>query len=295
MADSDESEMVGFFSRHLVVIAGHQTEGDPPKTHAFFIAGIVISVGGHWFLVTAGHCLARLEQAIRETKVEGIRLVDYIGNHAIDATSHFFDYAGALKRYFDNANGIDFGFVYLRPYYRNLLAANGVVAMDEVQWKRQPHNSDYGICWMLGVPSELVDDSDPKTVLFRSAFLPLDALSEIPEQFKADSGSGLSSQDMAIRDAMFYGRIRASYALPKNKSGEDDISGMSGGPILGFVKKGDELKYWIVAIQSCWFRDTRFVRGCPVPIIAACLEGLVREVEHVASDPSQKEKGRESI
>src|SRR5262249_40957932 len=198
MADPTHSEMVGFFSRHLVVIAGHQTVGDPPKPHAFFIAGIVISVGEHWFLVTARHCLAQLEQAIRDTKVEGIRLVDYMGNGAIDATPYSFDYAAAPKRYFDDANGVDFGLIYVRPYYRNLLAANGVVAMDEIQWKRQPQSSEYDMCWMLGVPSEMVDNTDPSTVLFRSAFIPLNAVSEIPEQFKADSGSGLSDANVVI-------------------------------------------------------------------------------------------------
>jgi len=48
------------------------------------------------------------------------------------------------------------------------------------------------------------------------------------------------------------------------------ISGMSGGPIFGFMV-GAQTRYWIVALQSSWLPKRRIVFGCPLPTIASLL------------------------
>lgn len=63
--------------------------------------------------------------------------------------------------------------------------------------------------------------------------------------------------------------------MGKIGDGFDDIEGMSGGPILGFSKKGD--KYWIVAIQSSWLSESKIVFGCPIPVIAAFVEKMISD------------------
>jgi hypothetical protein len=46
---------------------------------------------------------------------------------------------------------------------------------------------------------------------------------------------------------------------------------MSGGPIFGFKKTEEGLKYWIVAIQSWWDKKRRITFGCRVPTFARLL------------------------
>ena len=76
--------------------------------------------------------------------------------------------------------------------------------------------------------------------------------------------------------------VRLIHALPPNvvqidiskwfagelldKSEPSSVVGMSGGPIVGFKKYGENLDYWIVAIQSQWYEGTRITLGCPFPL-----------------------------
>ncbi|MGO9465427.1 MAG: hypothetical protein ACLQVF_14890 [Isosphaeraceae bacterium] len=154
MSEQDGDDVIKYLGKHLVALACRQSVGNPTVAHTFFIVGFVVSVADEWFMVTAGHCLADLEKAFRAGGVQAIKLIDYMGTGAIDFTPHFFDYGKEPRCWFDEDNGVDFGFVHLRPYYRRLLEANRVVAMDEIQWKRQPPASDLEVCWMLGIPSQ---------------------------------------------------------------------------------------------------------------------------------------------
>ena len=72
----------------------------------------------------------------------------------------------------------------------------------------------------------------------------------------------------------FVGRVGAAQGLP-------DIDGMSGGPIFGFFRDADgQWRYWIVAMQSRWDRDSRIILACPVPVIARLVEeGIQRHAE----------------
>jgi hypothetical protein len=54
------------------------------------------------------------------------------------------------------------------------------------------------------------------------------------------------------------------------------IEGMSGGVIFGFQTK-PRLRYWIVAIQSSWERQTRTVYGCSLPVLASLMTHWARE------------------
>jgi hypothetical protein len=58
-----------------------------------------------------------------------------------------------------------------------------------------------------------------------------------------------------------------------------NIKGMSGGPILGLRGTPDGgLRYWVVALQSRWFEQSRIILGCPVPLFATIVQQLL--VEH---------------
>src|SRR4051794_3048035 len=118
-------DMVGHFSVNLVGIAASQYVGNPPVENTFFIAGCIVTIKNEWFFVTAGHCLERLDEALQRTRVERIRLVDYAGEQSTHRFPIPFDYETTFRQYWNEPNGLDFGYVYLSAYYRRLLEANG--------------------------------------------------------------------------------------------------------------------------------------------------------------------------
>lgn len=77
---------------------------------------------------------------------------------------------------------------------------------------------------------------------------------------------------------MFYARLPAGLALPKNERGDDDIKGMSGGPIFGLAHSLGKTKYWIGAVQSCWYPRTRLIRGTPLPLIGDMMEAYLDDL-----------------
>ncbi|MGO9600139.1 MAG: hypothetical protein ACLP7Q_19295 [Isosphaeraceae bacterium] len=281
--------MVGYFSKNLVGIAATQIYGDPPQENTFFIAGCIISIKQRWFFVTAGHCIEELEAAFQHTRIERVRLVDYSGTQSIDKHPIPFDYKNSLRRYAHESNGADYGFIYLAPYYCRLLQANGVKAHDEVQLFRQP--DEFETARMLGFPSALVRKQDPSTYLFSASMIPLTILKETPEQVVKDSPSNMSDNDRKFRDAMFYATILRDLLLPKNEDGEDDIKGMSGGPILGFKRTEEGVKYWVAAIQCSWYSDSRLICAVPLPIIGHIIVDLCqRNFEEYQENDAEEDR-----
>jgi len=97
--------------------------------------------------------------------------------------------------------------------------------------------------------------------------IPLNILKDTPEPYLRESPADLSEADRELRNAFFYAAIPQHISLPKNEKGEDDIKGMSGGPILGVGHSLGKLKYWVAAIQSSWFPESRVIRAVPLPSI----------------------------
>ena len=263
--------MVGFFAKHMIGIAATQVHGDPPVENVFLIAGFVASIKGEWFFVTAGHCLDDLEAAIKSTSIENVRLVDYMGQQAVDKSPIPFDYAGSLRDFHhDERTGVDAGFVHIRPFYRRQLEANGIVAHDEVQWKRQP--GKFEAAWMMGIPSSTVRRRDEESYWFSTSMIPLEIVESTPQNFIDDSPGDSTDGERSLRDRLFYARFPDDIDLPKNERGDDDIRGMSGGPIFGFADSMGTPKYWIAAVQSCWYPRSRLIRGTPFPLIGDTME-----------------------
>lgn len=186
---SNEPQLVDYFSKHTLGLAATQIHGDQPIESAFFVVGLVVSIKSEWFLVTAGHCLADIEEANNFSKLENYRLVDYMGSQAKEKSPIPFDYTGSFKQYcYDTRSGFDAGFVHIKPYYRHLLAVNGIVAHDEVQWKRQPEK--FEAAWMMGIPASTVRRRDQESYWFSTSMIPLDIghnrihPAEVPRRFR---------------------------------------------------------------------------------------------------------------
>jgi hypothetical protein len=264
------AEAVRFFCRHLVSLSGwYQTidsDGNPTGQEQFFsYSGFVISIQGVWNFVTAGHILVDLEEHLQNKtiKVRKYVLVDKFGP---DAKSHDpipFDYENAPKLpVHDIELGLDFGLVMLSPMYRGLLIANGIVPVSEEKWKNIPDDllNQY---IMIGLPQELIQT---RVVKERENSKIIGSV--------APAGIGIERLDIAPDDMQktkyprFVGKLGQV-----DKSLVNDISGMSGGPIIGFNKQWNQ--YWIVAVQSSWLPERRITFGCLVSVLAQLVDEML--------------------
>ena len=76
-----------------------------------------------------------------------------------------------------------------------------------------------------------------------------------------------------------------------------DIDGMSGGPIFA-IKWIDSqnIRYWVVAVQSSWLRSERILAACPIlPLVNAIEQSIdVKEKEPTKDEkPESKEEIKE--
>ena len=68
---------------------------------------------------------------------------------------------------------------------------------------------------------------------------------------------------------LFYGKVFLGKAL-------SNIEGMSGGPIFGFYQNDkDELRYWLLALQSRWLPKSHNTMACPTKLLGLFLEEKV--------------------
>jgi hypothetical protein len=113
-------------------------------------------VRGVVFYLTAGHALQEPHDAMKhpEFQRDSICLIDSFGPNPID--NHLIPLAFTPEEMVfidDNELGLDFGLIALRKMEVNLLKANGIEILDEVQWVNQkdvPFDAHY----VLGFPAE---------------------------------------------------------------------------------------------------------------------------------------------
>lgn len=288
------AKIVRFFCRHLVSLfivyrPKNSTEAD--KSHHFLAcSGTLIEIHGQVFYLTAGHVLKKIEEQLwgnQNVEIPAVRLVDNFGL----GPGHLsipFDLAGTPLFYIDDeADGLDFGVIHLRSYYVRLLAKGGVIALDEQRWRYQ-HRVEFQRYEILGLPAESTSGclSSSGVGLVTPTMFPVRRLEALPEDAKETTYQ------------RFVGQIVPELPI-------DSIEGMSGGPIFGFRYKDSELRYWVVALQSSWYRSRRIIFGCPLPILASLLSDwigdalsaqrrtkLKRRAERVGSEQSILKRNR---
>nr|WP_281722859.1 hypothetical protein [Nitrosomonas nitrosa] len=258
ISETDRSAL-RFFCRHLVglcVTYRHRDSGHHEHLRFAAYSGTLIRVGDSILFLTAGHVLREVEAARQSAGVE-IRdavLADTFGLRSASGDQPIpFDLLGARLFYIDDeAAGLDFGVIVLSPYYVRLLAANGMVALEEDNWRRQ-HTVQFDGYAMLGFPEEFTSQR-------------VDAL-----------GAGLVSPTMlSVRRLEVPPEGTPPTTYPRfigeidRRINIQSIRGMSGGPIFGF-RLSPDVRYWVVAIQSSWLPSQRVVFGCSLPILASLM------------------------
>jgi hypothetical protein len=100
---------------------------------------------------------------------------------------------------------------------------------------------------LLGIPAELVEPKEQngrQGIWIGTIVTSVKRLNELP----------VGAEETEYE--RFIGEITKENEL-------ESLEGVSGGPIIGFYKEGDENRYWVVAMQSHCLGKT-YVFGCPV-------------------------------
>lgn len=249
-------ESIAYFFCHIVPIkitmekAGERT--------SWYVSAFVMSVQDYWFLVTAGHCLQKIDNALDE----GYRLVtcefiDFLGSEAKNERPIPFVYQRDAVHYFYEEGSYDYGLIPLSQYYVCLLERNNICPLNEEVWKKQP-SSPVGYV-LIGIPDNWVEFGEQGDFV-NPILLLVEKVEEKLEIFKDDIFP------------FFYGKVE----YPDNLQ---SLRGMSGGPIFAFQQgPNGEWRYWVIALQSSEYRLSQYIKACPLGMLGQYLEEIIENM-----------------
>ena len=149
--------------------------------------------------------------------------------------------------------GEEFGYV-------RLLAANNTVAIQEENWIHQ-HQVTFDGYLMLGLPEE-----------FTSNTVDAEGIGQLsPTLLVAKRLHAPPAGSPVTQYPEFIGTLAKNFGL-------QSVRGMSGGPTFG-INSEPPMRYWIIALQSSWSKDSRTVFGCSFPVLASLMTEWTQSVE----------------
>jgi len=249
-------------SRGFVCVTYRHTTPEEDHLPSRFVtcSGTLLLIEGALYFLTAGHVLKEL-RGLRENKhviIENASLADVFGYKRVSDTPIPFDLKNAHLSFIDDEEmGLDFGVIPLGPHHARLLQKNGMVALTEENWIKQDQIEIEGYT-MLGFPAERTSEriSGFSTVHIEATMFAV----RRPQP------------DQNHRKTLyprFTGQLDSNLPLKS-------IEGMSGGLIFGFQSQ-PQLRYWVVAIQSSWERQTKMIYGCSLPVLGSLMTHWARE------------------
>lgn len=213
--------------------------------------------------MTAGHCLQALDDAIKDRDVTNLEcaLIDEPIKNPKYKESIPFPIESCERVALGNEMGADYGIIPLSQMFRALLEKNDKIALGEEVWESQPENASTHL--LFGVPSCSVQiDSwrdNRRVVAYEYRGLGIKLLEQKPDYITAKW------------PGRYYGIV----------AGNDDIDGMSGGPVFAVRKVSEENRdvytYWIIGVQSSWHRNARVVEVCPILELGETLREAIAE------------------
>lgn len=240
------------FQRHFVALRVSFTKPDAAPKNAAYSA-FIMSVADRWYLITAGHCIDEIAEALKQGFSISCELFDNLDINSKFKRSIPFAYEPSetisLVEF-----GADFGVIELRDMYRKLLAANDMEPLAEKGWRFRPENYEPFKYLLLGIPNELTRQQG-QVIQYMPSIHPVEKLAERPDY----------TDEPTV--PTFYGKIVLGDDL-------SSIRGMSGGPIFSLQEINGSVKYWLHALQSSWFASERVV-------VAPLIESLGYVLERV--------------
>lgn len=255
-------EWASWLSNCLVgLVFEYRTRGEP-QIRANVCSGFVLEILGEWFLVTAGHVQEIFEYHARgDIEILGVKLLDGFGSAPKTSEGFDFDLDTVYSAFYhDKDLGLDVAFIHLRPYYRNLIEANGIRVFTQANWGTSTGQT-FEAYMLLGLLQESVTESGAS---WRVGTM-------ISSVRKCDATASCLVKEVD----RFYGEIPASEVY-------ESIVGMSGGPLLGFRRDEEgNLRYWIVGLQNSWDAKSRTIAVGSIETIQVAFNDWMNvNVEH---------------
>lgn len=245
-----------------------------------WFSGFLILTKSLLMWMTAGHVLEEIRKLLQTEGVGSIK-ARWIDNDPNVNTKSIPCELAELRLTFVNIEGYDFGFVLLPPYYtKQILAIKENRPLTEAHWKSDDNFEPEGY-YITGIPQELTElkqlSNGPEIYKFKSSAI----LLSVPV-IKEEAVKHISENEFWRHDNNFYGKLLCIH--DDNDKELADIKGMSGGPIFGVrsIDK-DKIQYRIIAIQSSWLNQSRFIRGTRFDKVIAILN---KSVERAMSSES---------
>lgn len=274
------SKALDYFLRHLVALTVKvQMRTGEEQADAFTC--FVMEIRDQWFLVTAGHVLKGLEAALKDERYTILEwgLFDAWNPAQGGRTQVPFNFEESQRFFIDDDKaGLDLGVIAIPPFLRRTLSTNGIAAFEPKTWRGIPDDLERYL--IVGMPQEFIEPSTEKGVL---QFLKVEPV--IVSVAKCDE-----PEDLKKPFKRFYGRLAAELSDEKGEVLRD-ISGMSGGPVIGLRKQSDGVAYFLVAIQGSWSPQLRVVAGSYAVALGIALEV---ELERVAQPATTSDGAGES-
>ena len=269
--DEDLQQILKYFGRHLVGIAlayrCRSENGDfERETHYACLTAFVISVGQHWYLVTAGHNIEDWRPRMRQDRpiqIVAASLADYFGVDAIRTKPLQFNlFAQPMVHEWHQCADIDYAIIHINATLRASLAGNGILPL-HINESRTNYDDFYGF-GMVGFPGEFCrpEDHEDHSELVAEVKPVLIPIRHIPRSSPPNQNPVFEADVITMDD-------------------QTSMDGMSGGPIFGYRMGGDDYtQYEVVAIQSQWNGEKRIL-ACPITLVMA----KVRAVLRASSEP----------
>lgn len=272
-----QTEIVTFFSRHLIGLAWWETKVDAGGKHVVEpefngASGFLVELGGYHFLVTAGHIFKDYESR-SQAGIEFLQpsIFDIWGPEATEPHRipfDFFDSQHPKVFEFSEKDGFDFALIVVPELILKALTQT-TIPFRRDDWECQDWQSfsDYVL---LGLPRQFSmvqkggsGASSWKKGEQRPALLWL---------------RKLNGKEFGIADTtfpQFVGEVSGALGL-------DSIVGMSGGIIIGMREnESGQLIYYPVAIQSRWLKKQRITIGCLTQVAANFTDAIVKKLTGV--------------
>ena len=213
-----------------------------------------VELKGYWWLVTAGHVINGLNAAIDQgARVRDFNLHDKLAGNSFDFSVPI-DYESDSWVVVEGLpDGADYAACPLISLYRRCLEVGGIQAIAEQAWGPPPFDQ-YDHWLLAGIPKESLEVVEGKNVLKLTLMPASPCEPPINTTF-------LPSPNKV------YGRLITQPEL--DGVSIRDIDGMSGCPVFGVNIHDGKVTYWLIGVQSSWYRDSRTVAFAFVGLVVA--------------------------
>lgn len=245
--------------RHFLMMTFVTTLPDGSR-HRETRSAFVVDVLGVWLLMTAGHVLRGiLEEYPRDgVNTSGFELQDRFAGGSFPGRAGVPFHLEPNYTMMIDEDEADLGLVVLDSLTVSQLRAGGVVAIEEGSWGTDALES-FTHLLLTGVPTETVRHEHGQ-LLLRHTLIPLQLCAH-PSRSERDHIGKFSAR--LIQDEDDLAQLH-------------NIEGMSGGPIFGVKDVAGVAHYFIVGVQSAWYRLDRIVTFSPAePVLRQLREQLI--------------------